>query len=266
MVRQYRYRKISANSIAIEDTKIPDEDDHIEIGNEDNPICIDNNNNSTLIKSLDCQIKSLVKEFTTNKTTVEKTLQDHSKVLSQLQNRETNREFDRLRKENLELKRQNDEFSERIHNLSYILANLKNKAKLAEDEKASLITAIKLLYKENKRNREQSNVNQADQIDSKVLSTQQHDSMCEQPHPDRPITNRFAHLDVEEHFEEVGFDNAASHKTQMPAKIRQKSKHKASAKSLWAGQKCNNFETRWRCIYLPITKSTTLFIPKYLHR
>ena len=63
------------------------------------------------------------------------------------QNRETNSGLDRLRKENLELKRQNDEFSERIQNLSYILADLQDKAKLAEDEKASLITAIKLLYR-----------------------------------------------------------------------------------------------------------------------
>lgn len=40
-----------ANSVAIEDTKIPDEDDHIEIGNENDPICIDNKEDSDLEKS-----------------------------------------------------------------------------------------------------------------------------------------------------------------------------------------------------------------------
>ena len=49
-------------------------------------------------------------------------------------------------------------------------------------------------------------------------SVQQHDSMHEQPHPDIPIANHFADLNVE-HFEEVEFDNVASHQTQMPAKI-----------------------------------------------
>ena len=39
------------------------------------------------------------------------------------------------------------------------------------------------------------------------------------------------------HSEDVEFDNVVSHETQMPAKIRQKSKHKASAKNLCAEQK-----------------------------
>ena len=92
----------------------------------------------------------------------------------ELQNRKANSELDRLRKDNLELKRQNDEFSEKNEYLSHILADLQDKAKLAQDEKASLITAIKLLYKENERNfnHEQSNVNQADQINSEDFSTQ----------------------------------------------------------------------------------------------
>ena len=100
---------------------------------------------------MECQIGSLVKEFTTNKITVDKVLQDHANLLNRLQYQETNSELDRLRKENLELKKLNGEFSERINNLSYILADLQDKAKSEEDEKASLITAIKLLYNENER-------------------------------------------------------------------------------------------------------------------
>ncbi|CAB4022290.1 transcription cofactor vestigial 4 isoform X2 [Paramuricea clavata] len=196
-----------------EDTKIPDEDDHIEIGKENDDICIHNKEDSALetyIKSLDCQVRLLVKEFTTNKTTVDKTLQDHSKVLNQLQNRETNSELDSLRKENLQLKKLNDEFSKRINNLSCILADLQDKAKSAEDEKASLITAIKLLYKENERNQEQSNVNQADQINSEEQQRQQHDPTWHQVNPNIQINNRFAGLSVEEHTEEVSMSCKSS--------------------------------------------------------
>ncbi|CAB4013981.1 Hypothetical predicted protein, partial [Paramuricea clavata] len=167
--------KKPANSVVSEDTKIPDEDNHIEIGNENNDICIHNKEDSALetyIKSLDCQVRLLVKEFTTNKTTVDKTLQDHSKILIQLQNRETN-------------------------------TDLQDKAKSAEDEKVSLITAIKLLYKKNERNQEQSNVNQADQINSEEQQRQQHDPRCHQVNPNIQINNRFAGLSVEEHTEEV---------------------------------------------------------------
>ena len=111
--------------------------------------------------------------------------------------------MDSLRKENLELKKLNDEFSKRINNLSCTLADLQDKAKSAEDEKASLITAIKLLYKENERNQEQSNVNQADQINSEEQQRQQHDLKCQQVNPNIQINNRFAGLSVEEHTEEV---------------------------------------------------------------
>ncbi|CAB4042109.1 Hypothetical predicted protein, partial [Paramuricea clavata] len=228
-----------------EDTKIPDEDDHIEIGKENDDICIHNKEDSALetyIKSLDCQVRLLVKEFTTNKTTVDKTLQDHSKVLNQLQNLETNSELDSLRKENLQLKKLNDEFSKRINNLSCILADLQDKAKSAEDEKASLITAIKLLYKENERNQEQSNVNQADQINSEEQQRQQHDLTCHQVNPNIQINNRFAGLSVEEHTEEVSMlqVNAASQVTQTLTETRQKESWKASANSFSAEQKGSN--------------------------
>ena len=53
-----------------------------------------------------------------------------------------------LRKENLELKKENGSLIERINNLSYILADLQDKAKNAQEEKASLITSIGQLYKD----------------------------------------------------------------------------------------------------------------------
>ena len=51
-----------------------------------------------------------------------------------------------LRKENLELKEENSCPNERDNNLSYILADLQDKAKRADDEKNSLNTTIRLLH------------------------------------------------------------------------------------------------------------------------
>ena len=48
----------------------------------------------------------------------------------------------------MELKKENGSLTERINNLSYILADLQDKAKNAQEEKASLITSIRLLYKD----------------------------------------------------------------------------------------------------------------------
>jgi uncharacterized protein YlxW (UPF0749 family) len=87
------------------------------------------------------------KEFETNKIAANKTLQDHSKLLNRLQNPQTNSKLDRLREENIELQKLSEELSERIKKLSYILADLKSKARTADKEEARLITAIKLLYK-----------------------------------------------------------------------------------------------------------------------
>ncbi len=79
------------------------------------------------ILSLPNQIIS--KEFKTNKMAANtESLQDHSKLLNWLQNPQTNSKLDRLREENIELQKLSEELSERINNLSYILADLKSKA------------------------------------------------------------------------------------------------------------------------------------------
>ncbi len=54
----------------------------------------------------------------------------------------------RLRNENLELKKENGRLTEQINNLSCTLTDLQDNVKQAEEEKASLITAIWLLNKE----------------------------------------------------------------------------------------------------------------------
>ena len=50
-----------------------------------------------------------------------------------------------LRDENKRLANENKDLTERMNNLGFILADLNTKLKIAEDEKASLLTAIRLI-------------------------------------------------------------------------------------------------------------------------
>ena len=50
--------------------------------------------------------------------------------------------------ENKHLKNENNDLTERINNLSYILADLQQKTKNAEQERDSVITAMRLLIAE----------------------------------------------------------------------------------------------------------------------
>jgi predicted nuclease with TOPRIM domain len=84
-------------------------------------------------------------------TYINRTLSDHSNQLKgNLADKES--EFSALKKENNvlkdtnnDLKNENKSLHERLNNLSYILADLQGKVKSTEEEKASLITAIRLL-------------------------------------------------------------------------------------------------------------------------
>ena len=58
--------------------------------------------------------------------------------------------------------------------MKHTIADLNDKVKSAEEEKASLITAIKLLYKEKEGNEDQINVSQVEQIYSDESPRQQH--------------------------------------------------------------------------------------------
>ena len=53
-----------------------------------------------------------------------------------------------MKLENSDLREENDQLTERINDLSYILTDLQDKAECAEEEKAGLITTIRLLYKD----------------------------------------------------------------------------------------------------------------------
>ena len=76
--------------------------------------------------------------------------------------------------EKLDLCKTNAELCKENTTMKHTTADLNDKVKSAEEEKASLITAIKLLYKEKEGNEDQINVSQVEQIYSDESLGQQH--------------------------------------------------------------------------------------------
>ncbi|CAB3983169.1 Hypothetical predicted protein [Paramuricea clavata] len=72
----------------------------------------------------------------------------HSKELRELKNLDSDTELSWLRKENARLKDENEKITERVNNLSFVLADLQDKAARANEEKASLMTSIRLFFKD----------------------------------------------------------------------------------------------------------------------
>lgn len=97
------------------------------------------------MQSLENRLQAISEESAADMSTVRNTLLKHSNELKQIKNHDPASELITLRRENLELKNENKNLIDRLNNLSYILADLQGKAKAAEDEKASLITSIRLL-------------------------------------------------------------------------------------------------------------------------
>ena len=96
---------------------------------------------------------------------------------------------------------------ERINNLSYILADLQGKAKNAEQEKESLITAMRLLV-EDSNNKPSTTFKDNNEKTSK--QTGAHDSVDgtgqteEVLNPNIQVSNRFSNLNIEESNEDDG--------------------------------------------------------------
>ena len=145
-------------------------------------------------KHLESRLLKLSEDFLENTLAINSTLLDHSKQLSGLKNDEKVK-LSALEKENHELKVENSALEERIlNNLSYILANLQGKVKHAEEEKASLITAIRLL-----NNNQVPNDRVGEQIDANLAGDQdQQNRNSEHLQPNIPVNNSFMVLNVEE--------------------------------------------------------------------
>ena len=75
----------------------------------------------------------------------------------------------KLTNENSDLKNENDSLKERVNNLSYILADLQGKAKNANEEKDSLITAMKLLVEDLNNKGNGTNLNRDEETEQSSL-------------------------------------------------------------------------------------------------
>ena len=109
---------------------------------------------------INAKLLALTKEFHANLSIVNKTLLEHSIKLNNFIPQDSERELNALRKENSELKKENSCLRERINNLSYVLADLQDKVKYAEEEKSSLVTTIRLLHNDAKINHPSNNISE----------------------------------------------------------------------------------------------------------
>ena len=136
-----------------------------------------------------------------------------------------------LKNENLRLKNENNDLSERINNLTYILADLQGKTKNAEEERDSVITAMRLLVagsntaikksQSPKHNPEieQSGPNRADEC---TTQEQMKDTLI----PNIQMSNRFSALDTNQNYMEDS-KTASQH---VPETTSKKRKRKCKSK------------------------------------
>ena len=59
-----------------------------------------------------------------------------------------------MRKDNARLKNENEKITERVNNLSFVLADSQDKVAWANEEKASLMASIRLLFKDLESNQQ----------------------------------------------------------------------------------------------------------------
>ena len=122
------------------------------------------------LEFLNSHLEAIAKEVHANKTAVNKILDEYTRGIKQAKLQELENELARVRKENhklssenMKLKSENGELMEKTNNLSYILADLQGKAKVAEEERDSVITAMRLLVAE-------SNIIVKDNTDNELLN------------------------------------------------------------------------------------------------
>ena len=101
-------------------------DDNIEQSSRSNEPIID-------AESLNCKIGHFASEMQTNRLMIQKVAAELADKFSTIQSRPVS------------LKDEKETLFARINNLEYMLANLQNKVKAANDEKSCLITTIRLL-------------------------------------------------------------------------------------------------------------------------
>ena len=88
------------------------------------------------LEALNTQLQTLKEELSSKMSSVTGILLVHSKELRELKHLDSDTELSWLRKENAGLKNENEKVTERVNNLSFVLADLQDKAARANEEKA----------------------------------------------------------------------------------------------------------------------------------
>lgn len=158
-------------------------------------------NSSLSLESLNRQLEAITKDVNANSAAV-KLFIEHANAHN-MEIDDLKKENLKLKNENLDLKSENDSLKERVNHLSYSLADLQGKAKNAEDEKDSLIVAMRLLFEDLNHNGNEINANRNEKIE------QRHTQManCLQQtnvvtndviNPSIQLRNRFSGLGIDE--------------------------------------------------------------------
>lgn len=180
-------------------------DDHSE--EEKKRSCVADTHKLSL-ETLNSHLEAIVKEVhantaAVNEISIERTKGLNEGKLKELENELacSRKENHKLSNENSNLKSVNENLTERANNLSYILADLQGKTKNAEDERDSLITAMRLLVaelnaivKENEQLNHKHIIEQSGSNEAEDCTTQLEDVV----NPNIQLGNRFSVLGVQE--------------------------------------------------------------------
>ena len=184
-------KKLASNLVNID----ADQNDHV----DESIICPSQHINSSLsLETLSNQLEALSKDVNANMAAI-KSFTEHANAY--------NTEIDNLKIQNLkltnensDLKNENDSLKERVNNLSYILADLQGKAKNANEEKDSLITAMKLLVEDLNNKGNGTNLNRDEETEQSSLQMTNDIQQTNNPnkvsktafHPSINLSNRFS--------------------------------------------------------------------------
>ena len=140
--------------------------------------------------------------------------------------------------ENKHLKNENNDLTERINNLSYILADLQQKTKNAEQERDSAITAMRLLIAETNGVVENNNVVEQKLCNEADECTQSKDVI----NPNIELSNRFSVLENEQ----VNVDKLGATSNQKTEEDKEQKKKKSKTKAKKKQQMTPHHLSRWK--------------------
>ncbi len=219
---EIREKLLSLSKIAVELTRQENDSEAIKDGHAENytsEYSRLNEYSSLSLESLNEQLQALSKVVNANTAAVELFSQDS-------ENERLRRDNVKLANENSDLKHENEKLKERIENLSYILADLNGKAKNAEDEKNSLITAMRILFDDNKGTamtvNNDNHANYEIKRQSEVQIKQQSEVQCSKV----LLSNRFSTLSDEVKEPNPTITSESTHQVHTLGKNKRKPKNK----------------------------------------